>query len=172
MSYGQAGITKQEPDQDPSVGINVVSTNGSRRRVPPCGVLRNLSLTRRGHQCPCMIQIGSRGALICDTTAALVKYSGLSTSARTSCTTSIPAPRTNCEIKVNMFDGSYTKRVRATQKRKSERGYTKTRHLDGHKESVDLMGYSQISLSCSARTLRGYDPDDQSRLPYAYRMST
>ena len=52
--------------------------------------------------------------------------------------------------------------------------YTCTRamHRDGYIEYVDQRVYSQFSLSCSARTLPGYDPDDQTRPPYACKTST
>ena len=50
-------------------------------------------------------------------------------------------------------------------KRESERGYTRTRHRYRYKESLALT-HAQISSSCSARTLRRYDPDNQIRPPY------
>jgi hypothetical protein len=50
------------------------------------------------------------------------------------------------------------------RKRESERGHTRTRHRDEYTESVDLTVYSQTSSSCSARTLPGYGPGDQTPL--------
>ena len=73
-------------------------------------------------------------------------------------TTYILAPHTTREMKHSRFDSSYNEY-------ESERGYTETNE---YKESVDRVVYSQISSSCSARTLPGYGP---TRPPCAYRKS-
>ena len=67
-----------------------------------------------------------------------------------------------------MFESSYTQRVRAMQTEKANEDLLDL-GTEMYKEPVDRMVYPQISSSCSARTLHGYDPDDQTRPPCAYR---
>jgi hypothetical protein len=80
------------------------------------------------------------------------------------------APHTTREIKESIVDSSYTEGT-SNAKRKTNEGHTRARHRDRYKASVDRVVYAQISSSCSGRTPREHDPDDQTRPPNGYKPS-